>query len=169
MGFRAGLPQLEIKLSIADAQHSDLLAGCEQGLRNLVGDYIIGSDSTTLASAVIDLLKGRNKQLTTAESCTGGLIAANITAVAGASAVFEAGFVTYSNAMKTAILDVDEALLEKHGAVSEEVVAAMFSGALKVSKADYGIAVSGIAGPEGDSDEKPVGTAWLALGDKGQR
>ena len=102
--------------------------------------------------------------MVTAESCTGGLIAAMMTAEPGASAVFEAGFVTYANSIKHSVLGVDSTTLENEGAVSEPVVRQMLSGALTRSGADIGIAVSGIAGPEGGSDDKPVGTVWLAWG-----
>lgn len=99
--------------------------------------------------------------LTTAESCTGGMIAAQCTDLAGSSAWFERGFVTYSNAAKTDMLGVPAALIESHGAVSEAVVRAMAQGALKRSAAQVAIAVTGIAGPSGGSADKPVGTVWL--------
>jgi nicotinamide-nucleotide amidase len=100
--------------------------------------------------------------LTTAESCTGGLIAATCTELAGSSHWFERGFVTYSNAAKCELLGVDAALIERHGAVSEAVVRAMAVGALVHSHAQAAIAVTGVAGPSGGSIEKPVGTVWLA-------
>ncbi|MEY4100520.1 MAG: hypothetical protein RL300_1691 [Pseudomonadota bacterium] len=100
--------------------------------------------------------------LATAESCTGGLIAANCTDLAGSSNWFERGFVTYSNAAKNELLGVDPALIKSHGAVSEPVVRAMASGALAHSQAQVAIAVTGVAGPGGGSAEKPVGTVWLA-------
>lgn len=100
--------------------------------------------------------------LTTAESCTGGLIAATCTELAGSSHWFERGFVTYSNAAKCELLGVDAALIERHGAVSEAVVCAMAVGALVHSHARAAIAVTGVAGPSGGSTEKPVGTVWLA-------
>nr|WP_198411380.1 nicotinamide-nucleotide amidohydrolase family protein [Marinimicrobium alkaliphilum] len=109
-------------------------------------------------------LKALQWQVTAAESCTGGGIAAAITAVAGSSAWFEVGFVTYANRTKTSLLGVPEATLEAHGAVSEPVVLAMVEGALAASGADLAVAVSGIAGPDGGSREKPVGTVWLAWG-----
>ena len=102
--------------------------------------------------------------MVTAESCTGGLIAAMMTAEPGSSAVFEAGFVTYANSIKHSVLGVDKTTLETEGAVSEPVVKQMLSGALGLSGADIGIAVSGIAGPEGGTNEKPIGTVWLAWG-----
>jgi nicotinamide-nucleotide amidase len=100
--------------------------------------------------------------LATAESCTGGLIAASCTDLAGSSNWFERGFVTYSNAAKCELLGVDAALIDRHGAVSEAVVRAMARGALAHSRAQVAIAVTGVAGPGGGSAEKPVGTVWLA-------
>ena len=100
--------------------------------------------------------------LTTAESCTGGLIAAHCTELAGSSNWFERGFVTYSNAAKCELLGVDAALIDRHGAVSEAVARAMAVGALAHSRAQVAIAVTGVAGPAGGSAEKPVGTVWLA-------
>lgn len=100
--------------------------------------------------------------LTTAESCTGGLIAATCTELAGSSHWFERGFVTYSNAAKCELLGVDATLIERHGAVSEAVARAMAVGALVHSHAQTAIAVTGVAGPSGGSTEKPVGTVWLA-------
>ncbi|GAB4203875.1 MAG: CinA family protein [Tibeticola sp.] len=99
--------------------------------------------------------------LATAESCTGGLIAAACTDLAGSSAWFERGFVTYSNAAKTELLGVDATLIARHGAVSEPVARAMAEGALRHSPAQISIAVTGIAGPTGGSAEKPVGTVWF--------
>jgi nicotinamide-nucleotide amidase len=119
----------------------------------------------TLPNPVVQLLRERERKLTVAESCTGGLIASLLTQIPGASAAFDAGFVTYSNAMKSAVLGVDAQTLEREGAVSEAVVLQMAAGALRVSGADYAIAVSGIAGPDGGTEEKPVGTVWIAWGD----
>lgn len=164
LGFRAGLPLLEVKLTVRQEQHMEAQRRCYQKVRELIGDYIVGEDSTNLAQAVITALKTQGKTLSTAESCTGGLIAASITEIAGASAVFEAGFVTYSNAMKSSMLGVEAPLLEEHGAVSEPVVGAMARGAMQHSSADFSIAVSGIAGPEGGTADKPVGTVWIAWG-----
>ena len=111
---------------------------------------------------VADLLINRGWMLTTAESCTGGLIAAACTDLAGSSQWFERGFVTYSNAAKTELLGVDAALITRDGAVSESVVRAMAQGALAHSHAQVAVAVTGVAGPGGGSASKPVGTVWLA-------
>ena len=113
--------------------------------------------------ALAAVLKQRGWQLATAESCTGGLIAAACTAVSGSSDWFDRGFVTYSNAAKTELLGVDAAMLHEHGAVSEPVVLAMAQGALARSGCDLAVAVTGIAGPTGATPGKPVGLVWLAV------
>jgi nicotinamide-nucleotide amidase len=109
------------------------------------------------------VLKDKGWMLATAESCTGGLIAAACTEIAGSSDWFERGFVTYSNQAKTDLLDVDPALIEAHGAVSEVVARAMAFGAVRHSNAQVGIAVTGVAGPGGGSPDKPVGTVWFGF------
>jgi nicotinamide-nucleotide amidase len=113
-------------------------------------------------------LMARHGQLATAESCTGGLIAACCTAVAGSSQWFDRGVVTYSNQAKTELLGVPAPLIQTHGAVSQEVALAMAEGLLQRSAADWVVSVTGIAGPGGGSTEKPVGTVWLAWGQRGE-
>ncbi|EJN30269.1 hypothetical protein (competence- and mitomycin-induced) [Pseudomonas sp. GM84] len=120
---------------------------------------------TVLSTRLGEHLRRFNAQVTTAESCTGGGIAEAITRVPGSSAWFEAGYVTYSNAQKTRQLNVPEALFIEVGAVSQEVVEAMVRGAQAASSARFAVAVSGIAGPDGGSPAKPVGTVWLAWAD----
>lgn len=115
-----------------------------------------------------DLLIKNNFRLATAESCTGGLIAAACTDLSGSSAWFDRGFVTYSNAAKTEMLGVDPVLIHTHGAVSEAVARAMVLGALAHSAAQVAIAVTGVAGPTGGSADKPVGTVWLGWAVPGQ-
>ena len=110
----------------------------------------------------------RNEQLATAESCTGGLIAACCTAVAGSSRWFDRGVVTYSNEAKTELLGVPAPMIQTQGAVSQEVALAMAEGLLQRSAADWVVSVTGIAGPGGGSPEKPVGTVWLAWGRRGK-
>ena len=122
----------------------------------------------TLPALVADLMLKRGLFLATAESCTGGMIAAACTDLAGSSTWFERGFVTYSNAAKTEMLGVDAALIEQHGAVSEAVVRAMAAGALAHSHAQVAVAVTGVAGPSGGSTEKPVGMVWLGFALAGQ-
>lgn len=125
-------------------------------------------DSTALSIQLIDLLKAQNKTITTVESCTGGLIAGAITAISGSSMVFETGFVTYSNAAKTALVGVPAILLTEYGAVSEPVAFAMAEGALKTAGADIALSVTGIAGPTGGSAEKPVGMVCFGLSHEGE-
>ena len=115
-----------------------------------------------LAQAVGDRLQARAETLVTAESCTGGWIAKACTDVAGSSRWFQGGVVAYSNHLKVAFLDVPEGLLERHGAVSEQVVRAMAAGALTRTGSTVAVAVSGVAGPDGGTADKPAGTVWLA-------
>ena len=114
-----------------------------------------------------DLMLKNGLLLATAESCTGGMIAAACTDLAGSSAWFERGFVTYSNAAKTDMLGVDAALIAQHGAVSEPVARAMAFGAIRHSNAQVSVAVTGVAGPAGGSVDKPVGTVWFAWSVRG--
>ena len=125
------------------------------------------SDGESAVQSLALALRAAGWRLATAESCTGGLIAAACTALAGSSEWFERGFVTYSNQAKTDMLGVAETLLDAHGAVSAEVAQAMARGALQHSRADLAVAVTGIAGPGGAVPGKPVGTVWLGLAWRG--
>ena len=122
-----------------------------------------------MVELLLQLCREKGLRLATAESCTGGMIAAALTDIAGSSEVFECGFVTYSNAAKSDMLGVVAALIEAQGAVSEPVASAMAEGALKHSQADIAVAVTGIAGPGGGSGEKPVGTVWIGLCKRGEK
>ena len=166
LGFRAGAPQVEIKLTITDTALRPSLEHCKQRIYEVLGDHIIGEGDSSLAQRVVELLRRQGKTLTTAESCTGGLIASMLTRIPGASSVFHAGFVSYADQIKTSLLGVSPDSLARHGAVSEPVVREMALGAMNAAKADYAIAVTGIAGPDGGSAEKPVGTVWLAWGSR---
>lgn len=123
----------------------------------------LDTEQQTDVEALAGALRARGWRLATAESCTGGLIAAACTSLAGSSDWFERGFVTYSNEAKTELLGVPEALLAEHGAVSETVARAMAEGARQRSSAQRAVAVTGIAGPGGATPGKPVGTVWLAV------
>tara|TARA_R110001592_G_scaffold66617_2_gene204563 strand:- start:3033 stop:4316 length:1284 start_codon:yes stop_codon:yes gene_type:complete len=166
LGFRASMPLLELKLKVDRKQDHALLDVWKSKVEQLLGAHIVTQDDSSLAEVVVKLLAERKLKVTCAESCTGGKIASLITEVSGSSKVFEAGFVTYANHIKTSVLGVSKEILNAHGAVSEAVVEQMLKGALKASKADLGVSVSGIAGPSGGSDDKPVGTVWLAWGSK---
>jgi len=122
----------------------------------------MAANETQLVRLISGLLLKRGQMICAAESCTGGLIAKTFTDLAGSSDWFERGFVTYSNEAKNEMLGVPASIIEDYGAVSEPVAAAMASGALFHSRADFAIAVTGIAGPGGGSAEKPVGTVWIA-------
>lgn len=114
-----------------------------------------------LSQALVDELRAAGKSVATAESCTGGWISKSLTDIAGSSQCFGYGVVSYANGAKESILGVDPKLLHEHGAVSEAVVREMANGAIKLSGADFAVAVSGVAGPDGGSVEKPVGTLWF--------
>ena len=118
-------------------------------------------DTPALTRQLAGLLLAKGQMMATAESCTGGMIAAACTELAGSSAWFERGFVTYSNEAKTELLGVPAALIAEHGAVSEPVVRAMAEGALRQSRAHIAVAVTGVAGPGGGSADKPVGSVWF--------
>lgn len=119
-----------------------------------------------ISKTVVETLKSQNKKLTTAESCTGGLIAAAITDIAGSSEVFDGGFVTYSNEFKALIINVSRETLREHGAVSQKCATEMAQGALENSNADIAISATGIAGPGGGSAEKPVGLVYIGYATK---
>ncbi|CAM3773546.1 CinA family protein [Litorimonas haliclonae] len=125
-------------------------------------------DIFSLASDVVSLATERDLTIATAESCTGGLIGAAITSIPGSSAPFKGGIIAYDNAVKANQLDVPEAIIETHGAVSEEVAEAMAQGVLTALETDLAISVTGIAGPGGGSEEKPIGTVWIGLAQKSQ-
>jgi len=119
-------------------------------------------DLLARAAAILDLARTKNAMLATVESCTGGLIAAAFTEIAGSSTVVERGFVTYSNEAKTELVGVPAAMIRAHGAVSEQVARAMAEGALRAAPVDIAVAVTGVAGPGGGSPEKPVGLVHFA-------
>ena len=131
-------------------------------LRERAGEHWYGGDGADLAAVVLDQLRARQARLVVAESCTGGVLSARITAVPGASQVFIGGVVAYDNVVKSGTLDVPPELLDQHGAVSEQVVRAMAEGVQRQFAVDAALAITGIAGPTGGTAEKPVGTVWLA-------
>lgn len=131
-------------------------------MRDIIGNYLYGESDDTLEQVIGRLLKEKKQTLSTAESCTAGLLAGQITSVPGSSGYFERGVVTYSNRSKTELLGVSPETLEKFGAVSAETAEAMASGIRERSGSDYGLAITGIAGPDGGTAEKPVGTIFIA-------
>ena len=132
-------------------------------LREALPGRIFSEDGRELPQLVVDLLRERHLRLALAESCTGGLLSARLTEVPGASAVLDRAVVTYANEAKVEALGVDASVIERHGAVSEEVAARMASGVMKTAAADVGVAITGIAGPDGGTSEKPVGLVYVAI------
>ena len=137
----------------------------EEEILDRLGEYFFGEDEETLESSVGRLLADRGATVALAESCTGGLISKRLTDIAGSSAYFVEGFVTYSNASKERLLGVPDEMLAEHGAVSEPVARVMAEGARKISGADYGLSVTGVAGPGGGTEEKPVGLVYVGVAD----
>lgn len=147
---------------LREAEADQKLAAVAAVLRERAGDHSYAEDRGDLAAVVLEQLRARQARLVVAESCTGGLLGARITAVPGASDVFIGGVVAYDNVVKSGMLDVRPELLERHGAVSEEVVSAMAEGVQRQFAVDAALAITGIAGPSGGTADKPVGTVWMA-------
>ena len=135
----------------------------EKKIREILGTYIYGTDDQTLEEVVGKLLSERGKTIAVAESCTGGLIGTKFTNISGSSKYFERGVVTYSNQAKTELLKVPLEIIEKYGAVSEEVAILMAEGVRGLAKTDYGLSATGIAGPKGGTPDKPVGTVYIGF------
>lgn len=135
-------------------------------LQSLVNEWLIAAEDVTVPEIVSRLLKEKGKTLSTAESCTGGYIAHLITALAGSSAIFYGTVVAYANSVKEEVLGVESSTLQQYGAVSEQTVRQMATGACRRLQTDYALATSGIMGPDGGSAEKPVGTVWIAVASK---
>jgi nicotinamide-nucleotide amidase len=169
LGTRAGLDGLTLILRArpGEASHEEL-ERLDGAVRQLLGDKVFGRDGDTLPSVAAELLRERRLTLATAESCTGGLLGKIITDLAGSSEYYLGGVVTYSNSLKVRLLGVPDELLATHGAVSEETAGAMAEGARDRLGADVGLSVTGIAGPGGGSEEKPVGLVYLGLADSEQ-
>jgi len=148
------------------SQLRDEIAGFAKKIVEQVKEFVIIEADVPLEKAIIDFMASRNLTLSTAESCTGGYIAHQITQHAGSSKVFLGGAVTYSNEMKNTMLSVSEETLKNFGSVSEETVKEMARGAVNNYHSDYSISVSGIAGPDGGTENKPVGTVWIAVAGK---
>jgi nicotinamide-nucleotide amidase len=170
IGYRASFPEIELKLLVRDrdsAAARSLAERAEVEVRKRVGAVIFGDRETTYPGAVGRTLRDRGVTLAVAESCTGGLVGSLLTSVAGSSEFLLFDAVVYSNSAKTQVLGVSEETLRAYGAVSEETAGAMVRGVLRVSEADLGVAITGVAGPGGGTDEKPVGTVWIGVGSRG--
>ena len=164
LGYCARPGEIDLRL----LGNSAVLDQAERIVKEKLGTAIYSTDGSDLEETVVRLLTERKQTLAVAESCTGGYLAHRITNVAGASAVLLAGYVTYSNEAKVDLLGVIPDLIQKHGAVSRQVAQAMAEGARERANADFALATTGIAGPGGGSEEKPVGTVFIALAGRGQ-
>lgn len=163
-GYRAHWPEIHVKWRVAGPGAVSRADAILAEVRALFGDALWSEDGKAdLPAVVVAALARRGERLAVAESCTGGLVAALVTSVAGSSQVFDAGVVTYANEAKTALAGVPAELIAAHGAVSEEVARALAEGARRAGSTTWGIGVTGIAGPSGGSEAKPVGTVHLAI------
>ena len=169
LAFLPGLAAVRLRLS-AQGQQQEIVDQQVEAERvkiaNRIPELIFGHDKEVLAVKIGELLQERQMMLGLAESCTGGHLSQLITANSGSSAYYAGGLVTYTNDLKMRLLDVPEAVFKEHGAVSEQCVEAMVQGALNSLQVDVAVAISGIAGPTGGTATKPVGTIWMAVGDK---
>ena len=163
IGYCARMGEVDVRLSAHGSAAAALLQQAECIVRDQVGEYVFGVDQERLEDVIVRELNHREQTLVLAESCTGGFLAHRITNVPSASGMFLAGHCTYSNAAKQDILGVSEDSLAAHGAVSEVVAREMAEGARVAHAADYALATTGIAGPSGGTEEKPVGTVFIAL------
>ncbi|HBC78315.1 MAG TPA: competence/damage-inducible protein A [Bacteroidales bacterium] len=176
--FEAGLPEsvrlaylpsagiIKLRLTGTGADRDKIEESVNEQVKNLysvIPELIYGENEESLEMVIGKLLRMENKTICTAESCTGGNIAHMITCVPGSSDYFKGSVIAYANSIKTELLGVDEKLINRYGAVSEPVVISMAEGARRLLKADFAVATSGIAGPGGGTEEKPVGTLWTAV------
>lgn len=161
--------QVKLRLSAFGDSHEkndELIAGQLKGLQKLAGKYIYAYNNASLEETIGKILLDSGLSIATAESCTGGAVAAAITSVPGSSGYFHGSIIAYQNKIKSEILKVKDDTLQKHGAVSEETVVEMAEGVKNVLGTDIGLSCSGIAGPGGGTAEKPVGTVWIAVSDQ---
>jgi nicotinamide-nucleotide amidase len=164
LGYCARAGEVEVRI----VGKSKAIEEADAIIKSTLGPSIFSATGETLEEVIVELLAKRNRTLAVAESCTGGLLANRITNVPGASAVFLAGYVCYANQAKIDMLNVDPQLIEKHGAVSEQVARALAEHARACARSDYALATTGVAGPGGGSPEKPVGTVYIALAASGE-
>ncbi len=159
--------KLRIGFSANDFKTANqLISEAENYIRQKVGKYIFATEEVTINQVIASLLIEKNKTIAVAESCTGGLLSANFTDIPGSSKYFFGGIVAYSNDIKTKLVNVDENIIKRFGAVSKETVESLALNVRKIFNSDFGIGITGIAGPSGGTKQKPVGTVWIALANK---
>lgn len=166
VAFLPNVESIDLRITARDLPPDtadSVLSAALMKLREAAGRYVYGEEADDLAALVLDMCRERSIRIAVAESCTGGMLGARLTAVPGSSAVFRGGVIAYDNGVKHLLLGVSDADLEAHGAVSEQVVAQMARGIRERLGTEVGIGITGIAGPDGGTPEKPVGTVWVAL------
>jgi nicotinamide-nucleotide amidase len=166
LAYLPGQEGVDLRLTVRDARPEDAdrtLREAADTLRQRLGRHWYADGPTDLAEVVISLCRDQGKLLTVAESCTGGLLASRLTSISGSSKAFLGGVIAYDNAVKIEQLGVDKVLLDRVGAVSEEVARAMASGVRRVLHSHIGVGITGVAGPDGGTPEKPVGLVWIAV------
>jgi nicotinamide-nucleotide amidase len=166
IGYRAHFPEIHLRLSAfgdTELEAKKIMTDVLEQIKLRLGEYVFSTEGETLEGVVGKLLSQKGLTLALAESCTGGLVANRVTNIPGSSDYFDRGIVSYSNKAKIEVLGVPSLLIESYGAVSEEVVRAMADGVRKLSNADLGVGISGIAGPGGGTREKPVGTVCIGI------
>ena len=169
LAYLPSLGQVKLRLTATGNDINVLKKEVDQQinqLKEIAGEYIFGYDQQNLESVIGELLVQQKKTIAVAESCSGGYIAHLITSIAGSSRYFNGSIVPYQNKIKTRLLEVNKKTIDDYGAVSKETVSAMAKNVREIFHADIGLATSGIAGPGGGTDEKPVGTVWIALSEK---
>lgn len=171
VAFLPGWPGVDLRVTsrtLAPDAAVRALDDAERELRSVAGQVVYGTESDDMAELVIDMCRERGYSIAVAESCTGGLLGARLTAISGSSDVFHGGVIAYENSVKTKLLGVSDVSLSTRGAVSEEVAREMAEGGMKALGTTIGIAITGIAGPGGGTPEKPVGTVWIAVAGLGE-
>ncbi|WP_025821164.1 CinA family nicotinamide mononucleotide deamidase-related protein [Shewanella marina] len=168
IGYRSSMPYIEVKLFARGEQAIAQLSALTSQVKQLLSNVVVTENIPTLSQAVHELLLLKRKTLSVAESCTGGMIASDLVRFSGSSAYLQQGLVTYSNESKNMLLGVTVKTLAQYGAVSYQTAEEMAAGVRRLLNGDYGLSTSGIAGPDGGSDEKPVGTVAIALATREQ-
>lgn len=168
LGYRSSMPHIEIKIFARGEKAIGLLPRVRKHVRELLGNAVVAENRMSLAEEIHHRLNGSGMSLSVAESCTGGMIASQLVAFPGSSSYLHQGVVTYSNESKVKVLGVAPQVLDDHGAVSLPTVEAMANGARELLDSDFALATSGIAGPDGGTPEKPVGTVAIALATRGK-
>jgi nicotinamide-nucleotide amidase len=169
IAYLPSIGSVRLRLSGSGKNRDVLITNVEKYVDRIVerlGDVVFGFDESSLQKELLHLCKAKNLTVSTAESCTGGAIAARLVTIPGSSAYFKGGVVAYDNSIKENILNVKSETLNRYGAVSEQTVTEMVHGVISLMKANIGVSISGVAGPDGGTDQKPVGTIWIAVGNE---